>query len=71
MPNYVHMYAFQVSSALPLSQRPFQVPLLYAIDDTMQTQYRTYAQQVPQRSPHGAGLRRGGIGTSSYGDSSC
>ncbi|KAG6020938.1 hypothetical protein E4U19_006028 [Claviceps sp. Clav32 group G5] len=28
----------------------------------MQTQYRTYAQQVPQRSPHGAGLRRGGIG---------
>ncbi|GAB0137207.1 hypothetical protein EsDP_00005483 [Epichloe bromicola] len=28
----------------------------------MQAQYRTFAQQVPQRSPHGANQRRGGIG---------
>ncbi|KAK2603935.1 SWI/SNF and RSC complex subunit Ssr3 [Conoideocrella luteorostrata] len=28
----------------------------------MQPQYRNYAQQVPQRSPHGANQRRGGIG---------
>ncbi|KAG8417819.1 SWI/SNF and RSC complex subunit Ssr3 [Metarhizium acridum] len=28
----------------------------------MQPQYRNYAQQVPQRSPHAANQRRGGIG---------
>ncbi|KHN99268.1 SWIB/MDM2 domain protein [Metarhizium album ARSEF 1941] len=28
----------------------------------MQTQYRSYPQQVPQRSPHTANQRRGGIG---------
>ncbi|KAF4507020.1 hypothetical protein G6O67_005697 [Ophiocordyceps sinensis] len=28
----------------------------------MQPQYRTYAQQVPQRSPHAPNQRRGGIG---------
>ncbi|KJZ72044.1 hypothetical protein HIM_08605 [Hirsutella minnesotensis 3608] len=28
----------------------------------MQPQYRTYAQQVPQRSPHATNQRRGGIG---------
>ncbi|OAA46252.1 SWIB/MDM2 domain protein [Metarhizium rileyi] len=28
----------------------------------MQPQYRSYAQQVPQRSPHAANQRRGGIG---------
>ncbi|QUC20646.1 uncharacterized protein UV8b_04887 [Ustilaginoidea virens] len=28
----------------------------------MQPQYRNYAQPVPQRSPHGANQRRGGIG---------
>lgn len=29
----------------------------------MQPQYRAYAQQVPQRSPHATNQRRGGIGT--------
>ena len=28
----------------------------------MQPQYRAYAQQVPQRSPHATNQRRGGIG---------
>ncbi|KAG6017456.1 hypothetical protein E4U43_001177 [Claviceps pusilla] len=28
----------------------------------MQSQYRTFAQQMPQRSPHGVNQRRGGIG---------
>lgn len=30
----------------------------------MQQQYRSYAQQVPQRSPHATNQRRGGIGKS-------
>lgn len=64
-------FAIQTRSEVVATKQYYCTTIGYLVvihqpDVTMQPQYRNYAQQVPQRSPHAANQRRGGIGKSAH-----
>lgn len=64
-------FAMQTRSEVIATKQYYCTTIGYLVvihqpDVTMQPQYRNYAQQVPQRSPHAANQRRGGIGKSAH-----